>query len=106
MLAIAAAPGSPFGPSGWPERGALGAFTWGAWVLSGGVAIALTLARRHARDHARILAGRAAISGATLAILSYTTAAAAGAGLIERAPLAVLVGAIGAAWGLRRLRPR
>lgn len=98
--AVVAAPGSPLGPAGWPVRGPFGAFTWGAWFVSAGLAATLFLlaagtAARHGRAARGLVTGRAlpaALAYGLLALASFT--AASQAEQIRRTPAAALAAAL------------
>jgi hypothetical protein len=102
-------PGSPVGPGRWPLRGPFGAFTWGAWVVCSGLAVALlvlgvSLAARGRGARAAAAAGRVCRGSAGFALLAASAyGAAARADLVESHPVAALALAVAALVALRRL---
>lgn len=99
-IGLACVPGLPFGPGRWPAGGPFGGFTWGAWLVSTGLALTLgALGAAPRQPVSRVRAGAAGFG--LLAVLAYL--AAARVDLIERYPVVALGLAALALMTLRRL---
>jgi hypothetical protein len=110
-LVLAVAPGPPFSLDRWPLSGPFGAFTWGSWVASTGLAFSMLLlaavlwfrrGRGQTEGVGRLLT--AALAFGLVALASFV--AADRAEVIERSPVLALVVALALAALLRMLMAR
>jgi hypothetical protein len=108
-LVLAVAPGPPFSLERWPLSGPFGAFTWGSWVASTGLAfsmllLAAVLGFRRSRAEGVGRSLTAALGFGLVAVASFL--AADQADLIERSPVLALVAALALVGLLRLLMTR